>query len=275
MEYPVRVVATGLFLEKDIEVVRETAEPLSSAIGALVNELWDVELVQNPNLFSGPMLVAQGLSISGSSLRLTCVESEYKNFMGTTHESVAALLPGDRQHRAVGFMAVTVTCDGFCILGVRSPRIDWPTLRHVAPAGRLTPRQKHPYQGIRDEFQSELGMTEADVSSLLCIGVAADLTWRRLNYEFVFLAHTALSFREVIGKARSARSGDEHSQLEPFVWDPYTIRELLLVEPEAYVPTGFAGLAMCLRYVFGTDAFPDWEPSHRTYAEHMGRRLLK
>ena len=273
MEYPVRVVATGSFLEENIEVVRETAEPLPSAIAAAVNGLWDAELAQNPHLFSGPMLVAQEMSIIGSRLRLTCVESEYKNFMGTTHESVAHLLPDNRLHRAIGFLAVTITGDGYCMLGVRSPKIDWPTLRHVVPAGRLTPRQEHPYKGVRDEFQSELGMTSEDISTLMCVGIVADLTWRRLNYEFIFLAHTRLSFREVIEKARSARSGDEHCQLEPFDWDPYTIRELLLAEPDAYVPTGFAGLVVCLRHVFGADAFPAWEPAHRTYTEHMGRRL--
>ncbi|MEK7542000.1 MAG: hypothetical protein AAB533_04080 [Patescibacteria group bacterium] len=273
MEYPARIIASGSFEEEDIILVKEAAEPLPVDVEARVGELWGQELKQNPNLYSGPMLVAQRIEVAPDSIRLHCIESEYKNFMGTTHEDVAPMFPDDQLHRAIGFLAVTITDDGYCLLGVRSPKIDWPTLRHMVPAGRLTPRQAHPYGGIRDEFQSELGLEVRDISSLICIGVVADLTWRRLNYEFVFFAHTLLTFRQVMERATSARSGSEHVQIEPFPWDPYFVRELLLADPNGFVPTGFAGMALCVRHVFGVEAMPDWTPAHRTYVEHMGKRL--
>lgn len=270
MEYPVQILAVGSFPEGNIEMVRESTNALPMDVEERISAVWGEELKTNPNLWSGPMLVARGIDvIEGAHLRVHCIESEYKYFMGTTHESVAPLIPDNEVHRAIGFLAVTITSDGYVMLGVRSPKIDWPTLRHVVPAGRLTPRQEHPYKGVRDEFKSELGLDEADIVSLTCLGVVADLTWRRLNYEFIFLARTVLSFRKVMERARSARSASEHCQLEPFPWNPYFLHYLLLVDPEGFVPTGFGGIALCLRQEFGSVVVPEWTPTHRTYTEHM------
>ncbi|MEK7098905.1 MAG: hypothetical protein AAB916_00100 [Patescibacteria group bacterium] len=274
MEYPARVLITGSFPEEAIEMVHEDAPALSPEVTAKVNELWGAELKQNPHLFSGPMLVARALSRPPGRIRLHCMVSEYKNFMGTTHEDVAPMLPDGQLHRAIGFLAATITSDGYVMLGVRSPKIDWPTLRHVVPAGRLTPAQEHPYKGIRDEFQSELGIGAADIVSLECIGIVADMTWRRLNYEFVFFAQTRLTFRQVIERAKTARSGTEHVQLEPFPASADFMNDLLMSDPDGWVPTGFAGLALCGYNRFDIKSFPWWIPAHRTYAEHMGRRLL-
>lgn len=277
MDYPAQILTVGSFSEKEIEMVKVVADPLPPDAEDRIRDIWGEELKLNANLYSGPMLAAQGIDvIGGTRLRVRCIESEYKYFMGTTHESVGSLLPhSDFVHRAIGFLAVTITADGYVMLGVRSPRIDWPTLRHVVPAGRLTPRQEHPYGGIRDEFKSELGLEPPDISSLECIGVVADLTWRRLNYEFVFFALTSLTFRQVMDRARNARSGSEHVQLEPFPWESSFMREFLLADPDGFVPTGFAGLALCYGVDLSDRDFkaPDWTPAHRTYPEHMGRRL--
>lgn len=276
MEYPAQILGVGSFPKSNIEMIKGNADPFPMDVEERISSIWDEELKANPSLWSGPMLVARGIDvIGGSRLRVHCVESEYKYFMGTTHESVAPLLLGAGLdlHRAIGFLAVTITSDGYCMLGIRSPKIDWPTLRHVVPAGRLTPRQEHPYKGIRDEFQSELGLDETYIASLVCIGVIADMTWRRLNYEFIFLARTTLPFRQVMERVKSARSASEHSQLEPFPWNPYFLRELMLADPDSFVPTGFGGIALCLRHEFGAVVAPDWTPAHRTYTEHMGRRL--
>lgn len=278
MEYPAQILTVGSFPEENIEMAMEDVQPLPPEIEARIEEIWAEEQRYNPNLFSRPntLLAASEIDvIDGTHLRIRCMLSDYKYFMGTTHESVAPLLldAGFCLHRAIGFLAVTITSDGYVMLGVRSPKIDWPTLRHVVPAGRLTPQQEHPYKGVRDEFKSELGLDEADIVSLRCVGIVANLTWRRLNYEFVFLARTALSFPRMMERARGARSGSEHSQLEPFSWNPYVLRGILMADPDGFVPTGFGGVAICLQREFGATASPEWIPARRTYTEHMGRRL--
>lgn len=275
MDYAVRVVTTGLFREGDVEVCKEELPALPANVTEKVEVIWAKELERNPNLKPGPLLAARSVDAveGGKRLRLLCGVSNYKNFMGTTHETVAPTIMEEHRHRATGFLAVTVTSDGYFLLGVRSPKIDWGNLRHVVPAGRLRPDEKDPFTGIRAEFKEELGLLEADIHDLICVGVVADQTWGRLNYEFCFRAETPLSARQVIERAKAAKSAGEHCQLEPFPWSETFVRDLLLADPEGYVPTGWAGVALCLWYSFGENAFPHWVTVHRTYEEHMGRRL--
>jgi 8-oxo-dGTP pyrophosphatase MutT (NUDIX family) len=275
VDYPVRVVATGLFQEGDIEVVKEELPPLPVDVAEKVEHVWQHELERNPKLTPGPLLAARSVEVvdNGKRLLLRCGESTYKNFMGTTHETVAPTIAEEYRHRAIGFLAVIITADNYLLLGVRSPKIDWGTLRHVVPAGRLRPDEKDPYTGIRAEFKEELGLEAVEIRDLTCIGVVADETWGRLNYEFCFQARTEFMARELIEIAKSAKSAGEHCQLEPFLWEHSSVSHLLLVDPESFVPTGWAGVALCLWNSFGLNAFPRWETVHRTYAEHMGRRL--
>lgn len=275
MKYPVRLIAEGTFREGEIEICREDLPALPSAVATRVQAIWTRELVLNPNLRNGPLLTARSVEVvdGGGRIRLHCGLSNYANFMGTTSEAVTSEFGDQHCHRAVGFLAVTHTADNRFILGVRSPKIDWGTLRHVVPAGRLRPDQLDPFTGVRKEFEEELGLRSEHITSLVCCGVVADLTYGRLNFEFCFLATTYLMAREVIEYAKGAKSANEHCQLEPFPWQPGFVRELLLADPEGYVPTGWAGVGLCLRQSHDKDSFPDWEPAHRTYEEHMGRRL--
>lgn len=270
IQYPTKVIARGSFSMADIVIERVNLPPLPVDLQACVESVWAEELARNPKATPGKLLVAAGLEEANGKLLLRCGPSDYRNFMGTTSPEG---VPEEYRHRAIGMLAVTTTTDGYVMLGVRSPAIDWPLLRHVVPAGRLQPIELDPYTGVRAEFHEELGLNPDDVVGLTCIGVVADQTLGRLNYEFVFRARTSLTARQVLERANTAKSASEHCQLEPFPWQADLIRNLLLVDPDGYVPTGWAGLAIALQDEFGNQAFPDWTPVHRTYAEHVGRRL--
>ena len=272
MEYSARVVLRGRFGRRDITVKREELPPLPPEIAERVERRWAKELERNPKLWSGPLLCARWLTLVGSKLELACGLSEYKNFMGTTESRD---IPEKHRHLAVGIMAVLTTADNCVMLGVRSGRVDFGETRHVVPAGRMSPQEQDPFTAIAAEFKEELGLLPSDLRDLYCAGVVADLTWGRLNYEFVFRAKTEMTAFEVIELAKGAKSADEHCQLEPFPWSSTFMRHLLLADPTGYVPTGFAGLALCLQDEFGEKAFPPWEPVHRTYEEHMGPHRLK
>ena len=275
MEYPVRIVAIGKFQEGDIEVLQEELPPLPADVAEKVEAIWAKELERNPHLTPGPLLVGRSVETfdDGKKLRLSCGVSDYKKFMGTTHETVAPNFPEDYWHRAIGFLSVTITHDGYVLFGVRSPQIDWGLLRHVVPAGRLRPDETDPFTGVRKEYTQELGLLPEEIRDLVCVGVVADQTWGRLNYEFCFMAKTTLSAREVIERSRSAASAHEHCQLEPFRWSPALCPGLLLADPDGYVPTGWAAVALSLREEYDSFPIPDWTPVHRTYEQHMGRRL--
>lgn len=270
LEYPTKVVARGSFVQADIVVEHVTLPNLPRDIAAIVESSWAEELARNPRATSGELLVAAALEEADGKLLLRCGRSDYRNFMGTTSSET---VQEEYRHRAIGMLAVTTTVDRYVLLGVRSPTIDWPLLRHVVPAGRLRPIEQDPYTGVRAEFTEELGLEQKDLLELQCIGVVADQTLGRLNFEFVFRARTSLSAREVLKRAKKAKSASEHCQLEPFPWQPNLISDLLLADPEGFVPTGWAGLAVALQSDFGPQAFPDWTPVYRKYADHVGGRL--
>ncbi len=138
--------------------------------------------------------------------------------------------------------------------------------------GRLRPDEQNLFTGIRSEFAEELGLQASDLTELICVGVVADETWGRLNFEFVFLARTRLTARQTIERARTAKSA-EHFQLEPFPWYGQLLPDLLLADPNGFVPTGWAGIVLCLWHVFGSTIIPEWVTVHRSYEEHMGHRL--
>lgn len=270
ISYPARVIFRGRFGREDIVVEQIELPPLPPEVDSCVENVWAAERKRNPNLEPRPLLVAAALEEHHGRLTLRCGRSDYKRFMGTTADEG---VPEEYRHRAIGVLAITTTVDGYVLLGVRSPAIDWGLLRHVVPAGRLQPDERDPYTGITAEFVEELGLVPADLLSLECIGVVADETWGRLNFEFVFRAVTHCSARQVLERAKTAQSAREHCQLEPFVWRSDFVRDLLLVDPEGYVPTGWAGLAIAIQRDFGMEEFPQWLPAHRPYAEHVERHL--
>lgn len=273
IEYPARIVAKGLFFSADIVVETIELDQLPPAVERLVEERWNEELKRNPRLTSGPLLAAVEVAVidNGARLKLTCGVSNYKKFMGTTHETVAPHIDERYWHRAIGVMSVTYTADDYIMLGIRSPTIDWGLLRHVVPAGRLKPSECDPFSGIIAEYEEELGVKENEIDDLFCVGVVADETWGRLNYEFVFSGLVTLTAAEIVERAKSAKSAGEHCQLEAVAMFTDHTNWLIRSDPSGFVPTGMAGLWLETE---GENIDPPfWVTAHKTYAEHMGRRL--
>lgn len=283
MDYPVSVIIDarhGGWLKDDIEVVHEKVRPLPNEVEKKVEAIWAKELERNPNLTNGNLLTARRIETldGGKRLRLTCGISDYKRFMGTTHETVAPHLPEEHIHRATGFLSVTITSDDYILIGVRSPKIDYGLLRHAVPAGRLRPDENNPFNGLQKEFREELGVEPYEIKSIKCLGIAADKTYGRLNYEFCCRSLITLTADEVITRARKAASAHEHCQLElfPLTMNQRKWSDLLLSDPDGFVPTGWAGLLLYFDKCY--DRAPqlgrfDYRSVHRTYEQHMGRRL--
>lgn len=101
--------------------------------------------------------------------------------------------------------------------------------------------------------EEELGIKHTEVS-VECIGLVADLVVN--TYEFIFIGRTSCSAADILSRARHAKDADEHVAIEAFPWSPAFVRELVcLPDPRAFVPTGFAGVALALRHDFGPAAF--------------------
>jgi hypothetical protein len=271
IDYPVSIVFTGDVSEKDIHLEIVDLPTLPDNLVEQIDLHWESELKLNPDLFSGPLLSPVSVVQEAGQVRLKCGVTDYKTFMGSTSDPT---IPEAFRRRAIGVLAVTVSADGFVLVGVRSPRVDWGTLRHVVPAGRLKPSDGSVFRGIEIEFDEELDVNpREDLQSLVCVGLVKDETWGRLNFEFIFMARSLLSATDLIKKAADSKSANEHCQIEAFPWDPDSVGVLLNAEPSGFVPTGWAALAICLRREFGEEVVPLWNPMSVTYEAHMGRRL--
>jgi ADP-ribose pyrophosphatase YjhB (NUDIX family) len=268
--YPVDIIAAGVvWREPHIEVVEEPWSELPPDLQVKVDENWRTALTLNPHLRNGDLLCGKRVELidGGRRIRLVCGLSNYKNFMGTTYPDV----PEEHRHRAIGIMCVVSTSDYVTILGVRSPKIDWGTLLHVAPAGRMKPGE-HPFSAIIKEFKQELGVEKGSLRDLECCGVVGDLTQGRMNFEFVFRCNLRLSFQQLLSVSQQAASGNEHSHLLPL--DATSLANLLCTDPDAFVPTGWAGLIIAEYMPRERERQGmEWNPTPRTYEEHMGRRL--
>lgn len=264
--YPVRVLYVGDWMPEAISTFKRNRTSLPSDVLNKIENRWRMaEIVareKGNTLTRGGVRAGKGLYLSDdNSLCLKYVESDYGNVIGSTYPDV----PEEHQERFVEFMCVTTTWDGYVVYGVRGP-IDWSYQCHVAPAGRWSLKQASPAAGIVAEFEEELGVHPDEIQNLRCIGVVADETHGRNNFEFVFAADVPLTFIELRQRAFSAKSANEHIQLLPVCY--CDIGVLIESAPYKWVPTGFAGLALWYN-TFGGHKIT-WSPDENvTYDDFM------
>ena len=58
-----------------------------------------------------------------------------------------------------------------------------------------------------------------------------------------------------------------------YAWEPAIVADLLCTDPSKFTPSGFSGIAMALRHVFGSEAIPDWQVLPVAYEEYMGKSV--
>lgn len=273
MKYPARIICAGAAFK--IMVEKRDFDTLPPKIEEKVDRVWEEIKQYDPGIPDTPLFLAHGadaVRVEDDTIHLVCGPSSRKYLRGTTHENVATISGGRYIRRGVSMLSVTTTADNCLFMGVRKPVITYPLQRHHV-AGRLEVKENDPVTGVYAEYRQEAGLERNEVHNLTCIGVAADMVYQSMSFEFIFRATTSLTARQLMERALRAKSADEHIMFEVFPWDPKFIREnVLLPEPDGFPPTGFAGLVMALRHDFGSDVFPDWEPESTTYPMFMGRR---
>lgn len=272
MKHPSKILVQGG--EFQIHVEKREFDPLPLQIEQRVEELWIERKKFDPDIPDTKMLLAQNVWQDGNILRLICGPSSRKYFTGTTSEEIALLDCGRYVQRSTSMLSITRTSDNCIVLGVRTPKIGYPLQRHPVPAGRLQMNELDPVNGIFVEYKEELGLKRHEIYDLTCIGLVADLVYGFMSYEFIFMAKSKLTARQLMERTLTAVSANEHCVLEAFPWDPDFIREnVLLAEPTCLPPTGFAGLSLALCHDFRTRAgIPKWEPTSCSYQKFMGRR---
>ena len=211
---------------------RLTFPEWESSIEALWQEGLALSQREGRVLFDGPVLrlVEHRLLEDAAGLELLVAEGSYRDFYGTNLRQGHRLGPvaWDHYENPVGTSAVVITADGRAVLGRRSDHVmHYGGLGHCF-GGTLEPRDRRAdgeidVEGsIRRELHEELGLEEADIERLDCLGLVRD--HEIVQPELLFSANVSLELEALELRWLAASSRYEHSALIDWPHEPEAMR---------------------------------------------------
>lgn len=179
-------------------IVTSTYDP-HPTLAALVESAWN-EACSRPGvqLFDGPLCRFERLVATDQHLHLDVSRCGYKQFFGTngSHPEWADDHGWNSLANAIGTSAALVSGDGWLVFGRRSLSL------------ALYPDWAHPFGGILEpsdsidlisemqrELHEEIGLADADITDLACIGLVRDPQLRQP--ELIYLARSLLTRHEL------------------------------------------------------------------------------
>lgn len=177
-----------------VRLVASTFAP-APALTALIDAAW-AEAAARPDakLFDGPVCRFEQIHADTEHLQLDVSVCSYKPFYGTNgrHPAWADTHGWMSLANAVGTSAALVSGDGWLVFGRRSQAVALYQGWAHPFGGVLEPREPIDLLAeMRRELHEEIGLAEADISDLACIGLVRDPSLRQP--ELLYLAHTSLS----------------------------------------------------------------------------------
>jgi 8-oxo-dGTP pyrophosphatase MutT (NUDIX family) len=176
----------------------------------LVNENWNFCKTRNNRIFDGPVFSLQELRVSPDAVQMQLAKSSYKYVLFTHFTEHPKRL--ETKLRAVGASAITVSNDGFVVVGKRAEHLGVAAgLWHFVPAGNLDREDIEDL--VKCELQEELGMDpEATVSGLRLWGILDTGEEQGNKIEFVFVLNLNVNFSDVLG-CHDQNGDQEHTEI--------------------------------------------------------------
>lgn len=175
----------------------------------LIEQTWAQESARpGIHLFDGPMCRVERIDASPARLLMTFSPISYKPFLAGNlhHASFAAKFGPASLPNPLGLSTLVQTGDGYWMLGRRNARVAYYPSRVHPFAGSLEPAEANDlFAGVQRELSEELDLSPADLSDILCIGIASDD--RLIQPEAIFHAITPMSLAQVSAQLDPA----EHS----------------------------------------------------------------
>ena len=162
-------------------------------------------------LFDGPLCRLERLE-AGAQLRLWVSPTSYKPFLGTNlyHAELADEFGAEVLANPVGLSAAVETCDGWLLLGKRNDTVAYYPNRIHPFAGSVEPAERIDVFGeVLRELDEELHVSEADLSSIYCLGLAEDLKLRQP--ELVFHVKSVLTRSQLEARLDAGEHSSIHA----------------------------------------------------------------
>jgi len=175
------------------------------AVIEIINQAWRQRVAAQGGvvLFDGPMcrLESYGVDSATGHLMLALSRTSYKAFLGTnmTHPELADQYGPEALANPVGLSCALVSTEGNLLLGRRNEKVAYYPGRIHPFAGALEERQPMDlFAEVRRELEEELGLTEADIAEMACIGLIEDRSLRQP--ELVFRVCAKLGAAEMMAR---------------------------------------------------------------------------
>lgn len=244
-----QIIYTGIFTEADFHFeVLPGKRSYKAATRKLINAAWqDAKLNPNLDIFNGKVIslissaVTTGKETGRNRIFLKVQETDYKSFYGTNVCNPGVISKPELAN-ALSVCAVVETVEGTVFAGLRNERLaETSGVWHV-PGGTLS-AAINPIDFMKQELAEELNVSEEDIQSSLCLGMAENLLMKKP--EFLCYFHLNLNEWQLSDKLLNAPDKDEHTE---FVFIP--MEELQdFTEIHSFAPIGRAAVQLYLDYL--------------------------
>ncbi len=213
-----------------------------------IDVAWQAALVKpGVRIFDGPVCRFEGMKVDNGHLTIELSRCSYRIMLGTNfaHPDFADQYGVEVMGNPVGVSCGLITADNQIIMGRRNASVAYYPHRIHPFAGSLEVRDEvHLFANVRRELHEELSLKEADVSDIICHGVAEDSALR--HPETIYSARTRLSAEEALNQL----DADEHDGAWHTAFEPESITQALQQERDL-TPIAKAVLLMSGRHAFG------------------------
>jgi hypothetical protein len=250
----------GTFLPAQISIAwARNSRPMIDDVERLIERAWSAALARpGVALFDGPMCRLERFDVESDRLRLTLSRTSYKPFFGTNLSNAAVVAEKHGPHvlaNAVGVSAALISGDGFLLLGRRTASVAYYPNRIHPFAGSLEPRDDlDVFDEVRRELREELSFTPADVSEIICTGIAEDLSL--LQPEMIFAVRSPRTRAQI----ESHLDAREHHG----IWSCPATRQRIESALQSAAAAAFTPVAIAAILLWGRQQFGDaWFGANR------------
>lgn len=213
-----------------------------------IQRAWE-EALSRPGvrLFDGPVCRMESMHWQGEDLWIDLSQTSYRIVIGTNFANphFADTYGPHVMANPLGVSTLVLTADKYLMMGRRNDSVAYYPNRVHPFAGSLEV-QADPidlFHNIRRELREEIGLTSAEIESIIFIGLAEDLNLR--HPESLFLTRTYLTRREIearLDPAEHQNTWSIHASVEP-------VRQIL-DSPDALTPIAQSLLFCWLKLPF-------------------------
>jgi 8-oxo-dGTP pyrophosphatase MutT (NUDIX family) len=227
-QLPYEILAAGHFAPGEVHISwRDELRPTTPALDAAIAEEWERRSAEakekNQILFNGGMARYLAHRLNGERLEIEAGPTDYRDFVGTNLYNGRRVneWSWERFSNPIGTTGTIFSTDGMIVFGRRSARVAFHGGYLHTIGGALETDEVRAdgtidaFASTRRELHEELGLSQADITEMQCVGLIRDFQIHQP--ELLFEVRVSLSAEQLQARHTRADVEQEHLGLE---WTP-------------------------------------------------------